>query len=76
VAALGRVAGRTRLEHLEAQQLKVVRFENRLSASAFSFWLIQADKNPSDDVRRVVEWVLASAAELAEPESQAGEAAV
>jgi hypothetical protein len=58
---------------LASRQLKVVRFDRRLAASAFCFWLIQGDKSPPDDVRRVVEWVLASAAELTDTD---GEAAV
>jgi DNA-binding transcriptional LysR family regulator len=32
--------------------------------SAYSYWLIQADKHPGEDVRNVIEWVLAIAQQV------------
>lgn len=32
--------------------------------SAYSYWLIQADKSPSEDVRNVIDWVLALAQQV------------
>jgi DNA-binding transcriptional LysR family regulator len=37
--------------------------------SAFSYWLLQADSNPREEVRHVVEWILANARRLDAPGS-------
>ncbi len=69
-AVAGQGVGLGRLELvlplIASGQLAVLGDATDRSVSPCHCWLIQADKNPGEDVRRVIEWVLASAAELAQ----------
>jgi LysR family transcriptional regulator, glycine cleavage system transcriptional activator len=38
--------------------------------SDFSYWLLQADNNPREEVRHVIEWILGNARKLEEPGSR------
>jgi LysR family transcriptional regulator, glycine cleavage system transcriptional activator len=75
IAGQGIALGRLKLLQpmLRDGRLKLIDMEMRNSPSPFSYWLLQADKNPSEEVRRVVEWILTSAAEVADPVPESNE---
>jgi LysR family glycine cleavage system transcriptional activator len=65
-AVAGQGIGLGRLELLDDMltdaRLKVLAMgERSIVDSDYSYWLIQADKSPGEDVRNVIEWVLAMA---------------
>lgn len=64
VAGQGVALGRLELLQpmLHDGRLQMLRTQGHPGAeSAFSFWLIQADSQPSEDVKHVVDWILGSA---------------
>lgn len=76
VAGQGVALGRLELLQpmLRDGRLRVVEAAGEtVSRSPFSYWLLQADKSPADDVRHVVEWVLGIAQDLGEKPAAAAE---